>query len=513
MPDQLRLPLQEFALPEGTELPPRSRQVFCNRNLRLDQIEWIGFDMDYTLAIYKQDQIDKLSIEATAKKLVERGYTEALLTMPYRTDFPIRGLIIDKQLGNILKMDRFRYVKKAYHGMRELTREERRALYSKKQLRPGTERYHWVDTLYALSEVSIYAAAVDELERAGNDVDYTRLFTDVRTCIDLAHQDGSILDKILQDLPRYVTRDPELATTFHRLRSAGKRLFLLTNSNPNYTDAMMNFLVGTARPDYPSWRHYFEVVIAAARKPSYFVHTEPHMELLPDGSKQPAMAFERGKTYLGGNLEDLERMLGVSGDRILYVGDHIFGDVLRAKKQTAWRTAMIVQELGEELRVHDNCQRDLAKLDALADARSRIIEEHGYRQARLRELQKQIETSPNTVDGRPKSEALAELYASRSRHRRALERIRGHLVAVEAEITELEARIDKQFHPFWGSLFKVDTEASNFGLQVEQYACLYTDRVSNFSTYAPTHYFRSARHLMPHELATTPPTDDAPGST
>ena len=86
-----------------------------NRNLRLDQIAWVGFDMDYTLAIYRQDAMDTLSIAETAKKMVARGRPESLLSLPFDPHFPIRGLFVDKKLGNVLKMDRYRYVKRAYH--------------------------------------------------------------------------------------------------------------------------------------------------------------------------------------------------------------------------------------------------------------------------------------------------------------------------------------------------------------------------------------------------------------
>ena len=44
--------------------------------------------------------------------------------------YMVRGLTIDKQRGNILKIDRHKYVKIAYHGFQELPREERRAIYS-----------------------------------------------------------------------------------------------------------------------------------------------------------------------------------------------------------------------------------------------------------------------------------------------------------------------------------------------------------------------------------------------
>jgi hypothetical protein len=110
---QLSDPRQLLLLSDvaGPELqPPRVRRIYCNRNLRLDHIQMVGFDMDYTLAVYKQAELDRLSIEATARKLVQRGYPESLCTMSYRTHFPIRGLLVDPKLGNILKTDRYKFV-------------------------------------------------------------------------------------------------------------------------------------------------------------------------------------------------------------------------------------------------------------------------------------------------------------------------------------------------------------------------------------------------------------------
>src|SRR6185312_9283231 len=189
-PLQLQLPA-EITLPADMQ-PPRTRRIYCNRNMKLDQIQMIGFDMDYTLALYKQEELDRLSIEATAKKLVERGYPSSLLTMSYRTNFPIRGLLVDKRFGNVLKTDRYRYVKKAFHGTRELTSEERKQIYQSRPVRPDPRHFHSIDSLFALSEVTVFCAVVDELDRPFTHVDYAQLFDDVRACIDEAHRDGSI---------------------------------------------------------------------------------------------------------------------------------------------------------------------------------------------------------------------------------------------------------------------------------------------------------------------------------
>jgi hypothetical protein len=176
--DQLVLPLGESMLGALQAIaPPRPHRIYCNRNLRLDHVQMIGFDMDYTLAIYNQDEMDRLSIEATARKLVERGYPASLLTMTYQPHFPIRGLLVDKKLGNVLKMDRYYHVGRVYHGRRRLSKEERIELYRKQKIRPGSSRYAWVDTLFSLPEVALYADLVDLLEgRGARSLDYEALY-------------------------------------------------------------------------------------------------------------------------------------------------------------------------------------------------------------------------------------------------------------------------------------------------------------------------------------------------
>lgn len=492
---QERFPAPEFDSPSGSAFPPPAvRRVYCNRNLRLDQVKAVGFDMDYTLAIYRQAEMDRLSIEATVAKLVDRGYPEELLTMKFRTDFPIRGLLIDRKLGNVLKMDRFRYVKTAYHGFRRLSREERRGAYHTRRLRPGTGRYHWVDTLYSLSEVAVYAAVIEHLERRGSTIDYGRLFADIRECADLSHQDGSILDVVLEDLPRYVKRDPELGQLLHKLRSAGKRVFLLTNSGPEYTDAMMSYLLNDALGEYPNWKNYLDFICTFSKKPTFFTGKAPFIEL---ESGREIREPIRGRVYTGGNIVDLQRTLGVAGDEVLYVGDHIYGDVLRAKKESTWRTAMIIQEMDDELRVLREHALSFERADALEQMRDAVQDELREQQARLKRVERKLgehESGPER----------AKFEAKRVRHRRSIDRLRAQLKELDAEREALHDALDEAFHPFWGSVFKAGNEVSSFGSQIEQYACLYTSRATNLAEYSPMHYFQSPRHRMPHEIGGVP---------
>ena len=55
-------------------------------------------------------------------------------------------------------------------------------------------------------------------------------------------------------------------------------------------------------------------------------------------------------------------MLGVSsGNQILYVGDHIYGDVMRSKKTLGWRTMLVVPELAPSCGAWRRRQRGAAE--------------------------------------------------------------------------------------------------------------------------------------------------------
>jgi HAD superfamily 5'-nucleotidase-like hydrolase len=484
---QLLLPLDGLpGTPSQPNKIPRADRVFVNRDLRFSGIEWIGFDMDYTLAIYRQDRMDALSVELTVDRLIKRGYPASLKSLAYDPRFPIRGLLVDRKQGHVLKMDRYKVVHRGYHGLKRIPREELAALYHDKRIRPHTPRYHWIDTLFALSEVTSYAAVVSALEATGESVDYDRLFQDVRASIDEAHADGTVYSIVTAAFDEFVDRDKELARTLHKLRSAGKRLFLLTNSPWSYTDKMMTYLLGEGMPEYPSWRHFFEFVICSAKKPSWFQDGRPLMERDGDALRPVRGSLERGKAYEGGNLEEFERLLDVPGSNVLYVGDHIYGDILRSKKETSWYTAMIIQELGDEVLAHESSSLDLKRQRELEEQRERLEDELRFYQARFKELSRAaVESSAET---------------ERVRVKRALERVRSELRSNLAETDVRGERVSSQFHPYWGSLLKEQNEMSSFGLQVDLYADIYMRRVSCLRAYSPQQFFRSPYDLMPHEL-------------
>jgi HAD superfamily 5'-nucleotidase-like hydrolase len=486
----------------------RSRRVYVNRNLKLEEIDLIGFDMDYTLALYNQRNLENLSIRCTLDKMVQkRGYPEAILQLDYDYTFGLRGIVVDRQEGNIFKMDRYGHVGRVYHGRRQLSRDERYRLYRTQRIRLSLPRYAWIDTLFALPEAVMYATLVEFTEAHGAGQPWNRgwsqLWQDIRECIDEAHRDETLKRVIKARLGEYIVRDPDLAPTLHKFRSSGKRLFLLTNSAWDYTEAVMSYLLDGALPAYPSWRSYFDIVIVSGAKPAFFTERRSFQELtdLQSGAAKdlvvstPPTPFSRNRVYQAGNIIDFEAMAGAAGDRILYIGDHIYGDMLRAKKSSVWRTAMILQELEDELSEMDHRRTDLEKLETLERQCSRLDSEITYQQHLLKSLQK--------LESEEASELHAEkktVEAAKREAKRRLDELRATLRTSAHEIEELEKSLDHAFNPWWGEIFREGVENSRFGEQVENYACVYTSKVSNFLAYSPLRYFRSPRDHMPHEL-------------
>lgn len=69
-------------LPEKRILSPND--VFCNRELKMSGLQAIGFDMDYTLAQYKQPAFDQLAFDGAKEKLVAAlGYPEGVMDFQY----------------------------------------------------------------------------------------------------------------------------------------------------------------------------------------------------------------------------------------------------------------------------------------------------------------------------------------------------------------------------------------------------------------------------------------------
>lgn len=458
--------------PVPQEFSPGNR-VFTNRNLRLHTIEAIGFDMDHTLAIYNTDNFNRLSFEMALERLVrDRGYPRDPGMVAWEPRAAVRGLVVDKKLGHLLKIDAYNHVTRARHGTRFLEKDERRELYQQGRIKLGSGRYRTFDTLFDLPEGSLYTGLVDLKENdpaSGPRVGFRTLYEDIRAAVDTTHADGTLKARITADLDRFFLRDANLVPTLQRFGAAGKKLFLLTNSEPEYTAAVMDHLVGGP---VGSWEDLFDLVVCSSGKPGFFL-ARGEGRPLPAGA-DPRLPNRRGRCFAGGDSFFLEKMLGTGGDRILYFGDHTYGDILRSKKSVGWRTAMIVPEVEEEVGVMLPLRDQYRELALVEDLLEDLVLERDH----LRALDL-------TGDGR-----LQELEAEVARQL--------------GKRARLQRVLKGAFNPHWESLFREGRAASRFGQQVMEFACIYTSRVSNLLNYPTDKFFARPVEVLPHERWSLP---------
>jgi 5'-nucleotidase len=467
------------------------RRVFVNRNLRLKKIQAVGFDMDYTLAIYKP-AFDHLAWELALARLVEQfDFPEDVLGFAYDPQFAIRGLVIDMLHGNIIKMDRHRHVSMAYHGTRPVAEDDRRTLYRKARLHLSKPTYFLVDTLFSLPETHMYAQIVDWLDARGegHSESYHHAYQCIRQSVDGIHRDGTLKSRVIEDLPAYIEEDVDIAYTLERLIYSGKKLFLATNSDWAYSNAVMTYLLDGKLESFPHWHDYFEHIIVEARKPEFFTARRP-LKKVPDAS--PDLAH---KVFRNGNLRTFEGLLQCSGESVLYIGDHIYGDILRSKKSSAWRTAMVIPEMEAELAGLAAVREETRKWEALFERRVQLEVEANYQQRLLASLLNIGELSNgNGEAGDPQPIEKVSQVCEKN-----IAQIREELDLLEQRIAANKALVLAPFNRRWGRLFKDGTGHSVFGEQVEVWACLYTSRLANFLSYSPIHYFRASPDLLPHE--------------
>jgi HAD superfamily 5'-nucleotidase-like hydrolase len=473
---------------------PAFRRIFVNRTLRMDGIRCIGFDLDWTLAAYHRDALGEVTFRAALDRLVERqGYPESIRAAEFRPGFLHRGLLIDREAGTVVKMDRHRYVGQAYLGREHLADEERARLYRHRRLDLTRERFYHVDTLFELPEVNLFSELV-ELERRGRlelaDGSYGRLFQDVRTAVDEIHADMSLKRAILADLPRFLPRDPEMALALQRLAMHGRRLLLITNSEWSYTDELCSYLFNGSLPGLGSWTELFDLVVVQAGKPVFFRRDDrPFVRLDREGrdtgeERVPAW----GGLYRGGCRVALMERLDALGEEVLYVGDHIYSDIRWTRISSTWRTALIVSELEEELTQSAELLPVIQHLGVLL----REIRDVGHQLDDLRDLSRLAHgLAGNGHRPLPRWEVEAAV--------KQIDEIAAEHRALRRRGATLSRRIREALNPTWGSIFKQGPSKSLFGEQVDNFACLYTSRVSNFLCYGSQHYFRVTEDLMPHE--------------
>ena len=159
----------------------------------------------------------------------------------------VRGLLYDRHYGNLLKIDGFGNILVAWHGFLPLNYDKLRDYYPNKFInKEDGSRYYIYNTLFNLPEIYAIASMIDMYEKLDHyevlergvkhksepiEITYNLMFGDVREAVDFVHIYGSLKQKTVENLSRYVVKDPKLPLLLNRMREQNdNKVFLATNS-------------------------------------------------------------------------------------------------------------------------------------------------------------------------------------------------------------------------------------------------------------------------------------------
>ncbi|XP_071386376.1 5'-nucleotidase, cytosolic II, like 1 [Centroberyx affinis] len=453
------------------------QKVFVNRSLTLENIKCYGFDMDYTLAMYSSPDYEGLGFELMRDRLVSIGYPHELLRYTYDPSFSTRGLVFDTTYGNLLKVDSNGNILLCSHGFTFLKREDIPDYYPNKFIqRDDTDRFYILNTLFNLSETYLYACLVDFFTRCSRYTNllkgyqhgdlfmsFRSMFQDVRDAMDFVHDTGSLKERTIKNVEKYVVKDPNLPILLSRIKEVAK-VFLATNSDYNYTEAIMKYLLENgSKPGSTkkSWRSFFDLVVVDTRKPLFFAEGTVLRQVDTNTGKLRIGTYtgdlQHGTVYSGGSSDIVCDLLDVRGKDILYVGDHIFGDILKSKKRQGWKTFLVVPELAKELQVWKEKKHlfeELKRLDVF----------------------------------------LAELY----KHLDSGSRECPDISTIQTRMRVVTYRMDMSYGQM-GSLLRSGSRQTLFASQLMRYADLYSSTCINLLHYPFNYLFMAPPVLMPHE--------------
>jgi 5'-nucleotidase len=267
----------------------------------------------------------------------------------------------------------------------------------------------------------------------------------------------------------------------------------------------MNYLEGKKAggdKDF-AWLELFDLVLVGGNKPAFLLEQSlPVYAVDPlDGSLSNLdagpMSLETHRVLQGGDHRMLLRLLGLTaGDRLLYVGDHVYSDVLRSKRSLGWRTCLIVPELQQEIVSHGRLMRDRQTLLSLR--RQQVQLESLLDELELQLLQRQLQLQRNrdtptdtSLVATEEAEALQTLIGMR----------RVELGQLTAKLSSRLASFDAQFDSQWGQLLRSGWQESRLASQIRDNACIFTSRASNLGQMSPYRPLRpSELDVAPHDL-------------
>lgn len=449
--------------------------IYVNRTLNMKHIKAIGLDMDYTLVRYNSTAFEEMTYQEIKNKLLTlKKYPEKVKTLQFDYDRIIRGLVIDKPHGNVLKLSLHSKVKQSRHGGSELDFKTQQKVYQGLSVDLNdSARFSIVDTSFSIAYACLFMQIVD-MKNAHPELelpDFLQIEKDLVEALDVSHRDGTLKGGVKKNVKKYIVQDPASVEVLENFKRFGKKLWVVTNSDYDYTKLLLDYTITPFLKDHKHWTELFDIVITSAAKPRFFTDRLPFLDVdLSSGLMRNHHGPVTRGVFQGGCAQTLQRDNELSGEQILYLGDHIYGDILTLKKTCNWRTALVVEEIEGE-------REALKKTRPLND--------------QINQLMGMKITVEHQLD---------RLHDKNDKDKSKTGPLFNEVASIDKQLGKLIREYQTHFNPHWGEVMRAGVEPSRFAGQVEKYACIYMGRIADFAEHSPRTYYRPKKRPLPHEL-------------
>ncbi|BFZ10027.1 hypothetical protein BsWGS_13065 [Bradybaena similaris] len=340
-----------------------------SRKINFANCDVLGFDMDYTLSRYKFVPFFNMVYEGVCTFLVEhKNYSSSIFHgLNEDKDLIYKGLIVDFQKGNVLKLGHDGIILRATHGTKTLSQREIETVYKDKKFadyesfKQGMksadgkwrffENYFDIPGLVAFSKIIDYFREQNMYESSST---YEHVWADVLAALEdmyspshFADCRGHFFKHMTKDMNKYATPASQQVKDWLRaLRMNNRKLFLLTSSYPDFAAHVMNFILGS------DWRSYFDLILTGGRKPRFFTESKPFIEVKNQKLGQEVKRLRTGGEYCHGNYSDLmvflREVTKKQDPTVIYFGDNLWADAWPSKTLGGWKSVLVLEEMDAE---------------------------------------------------------------------------------------------------------------------------------------------------------------------
>ncbi|XP_061176710.1 5'-nucleotidase domain-containing protein 1-like [Saccostrea echinata] len=329
----------------------------------------VGFDLDHTLAKYRLVELMNLAYDSICESLIKQGYDPKIKDkLSVHKDFVCKGLFLDSEKGNILKLGHDGKILKCSHGTRMMEKAELLSVYGEDlhwehfQEAIGHVKRHGKDLKFCFFEnyfdipaLVCCAHIVDFLDKEnGGPCEKYDFWKDIYGAFgenyipaQFTKNAGWFFPSVKKNPEKYLKPSSNGVREWLKDLKGDKRVvFLMTSSAIDFAGMVIEIVLGS------DWRDYFDIYLTDASKPGFFTDNKK-FKLTENGEDKGSVdELEPFKTYSNGNMPDLMKFLskqtGKSDPKVVYFGDSLCADSFPAKTFGNWDVVLVLEEMEAE---------------------------------------------------------------------------------------------------------------------------------------------------------------------